>query len=115
MRFRGTTRFAFRHTLQALKNAWRVSTPLPHRSEGGKTTFRLLCCMGATHLVLLAHDRQIIYELSELSSVSRSRKGSEGVRPFRPFTICRIAVGYHPCTMFDQRGSDSLSIVTSRI
>jgi len=58
-------------------------------------------CMGTTHLLLLAPVRR-------LSSVSRSRGGSEMVHLFRTSTSYRIAVRDLPHTMFAQRGTDFL-------
>jgi len=54
---------SFKHNLQSLSKAPREEfTPLLQCSEGGKTTFRLSCCVVATHLFLLAQNRQIIHD-----------------------------------------------------
>jgi hypothetical protein len=46
------------------------------------------------------------------SSVSRSRRRSESVSPFRTLTLYRIAVEYYPHTIFVQRGSvDSIFLL----
>src|SRR6266436_3534356 len=68
-----------------------------------------MCCVGTTHLFLLAAAR-IRPDVSEpgLSSASRSRRRSEQAHPFRTSTLHRIAVGRHSHTLFDQRGSDYL-------
>ena len=68
----------------------------------------LLHCMGATHLVLLVTlrtSRIARFRCTGLSSVSRSRRGSEEETPGRALTTPRIAVGFLPHTIFDQHGS----------
>ena len=80
-----------------------------HRDEGLVTTF----------LVILLHGYHPPVPtcpfIEGLSSVSRSRKGSEKLAPFRTCTIHRIAVGDLSHTMFAQRGSVSLFFLSLRI
>src|SRR5579863_1842411 len=77
---------------------------------------RFFCCMGTTHLFLLAYALQMY---TRLSSVSHFRGRSEEMHPFRPSTLYRIAVGHLSHTLLVQRGSAcmNLSIIkhTSKI
>jgi len=102
LRSRGATLIAFPFfQSHARSQRWRRLMP-PRWNWTGKATFYwLLCCVGTTHLFLLA----CLWTRHRLSSASRSRRRSEKAHPFRTSTLHRIAVGRHTHTMFVLRGS----------
>lgn len=84
---------------------------LHHRSENGKTTHSssFAAWEPSTYPTCSSlHGGNLLHPYIpalQLSSVSRSRGGSESMKPYWTFTLLQFAVGYRTHTLLVQHGS----------